>query len=87
MNRYSLLEARSGEPDSLLDDTDDDDPPLDPNPPREDRLAFSDDEMDDPLSKFQSSIFVYKETYFTRYVQCTGSPHDLKHFFSMQVPI
>lgn len=53
LNRYSLLEARAGEPDALLDDTDDDDPLLDAHSDQApERLAFSDDDMDDPLSEF-----------------------------------
>ena len=52
LHRYSILHSRAqGGPDSLLDDTDDDDPPLDPNPDvTNQRLALDDDDLaDDPL--------------------------------------
>ncbi|ELU09175.1 hypothetical protein CAPTEDRAFT_202789 [Capitella teleta] len=51
-HRYSILHSRSqGIDDALLDDTDDDDPPLDPNPDlTNQRLALDDDDLaDDPL--------------------------------------
>lgn len=58
MRRYQLLRSHSQAADRLLDDTDDDDPLLEPNPDLsvDRRLALSDDNSDDPLGNLVMTL-------------------------------